>query len=70
MELNREYIFIIYSFTIGFIILLNTMKTKYIFLAFSEGRGVLFYDFVYTLIFCIIIFGLPRFYEGLINQEY
>lgn len=70
MELNREYIFVVYSFTIGIIILLNTMKTRYILLAISEGRGFLFYDAVYSLLIYVILFGLPRFYEGLIYEEY
>ena len=35
IELNREYVFILYSYTIAIIILLNTMKISYLFRAVS-----------------------------------
>jgi hypothetical protein len=69
LNMNREYIFIVYSYTIGLIILSNVMKARKITLAMVEGRGFIFYDPVLILLFVIIIYGLPLIYEGLIHES-
>lgn len=63
LNLNREYVFIVYSYAIGLIIILNVMKASKVIIAISEGRGFLFYDPIYVLLFIMIIYGLPKVYE-------
>lgn len=65
LDLNREYIFIVYSYIIGLIIVINVMKASKIMIAITEGRGFLFYDPIYVILFIMIIYGLPTIYEQL-----
>jgi hypothetical protein len=45
------------------------MKANKIIIAITEGRGFLFYDPIYVLLFVVIIYGLPGIYQLMIDES-
>lgn len=62
LNVNIDYIFLLYSYVVGLIILVNIVKAKNIGEVMVQGRGLIMYDLMYVILLAFVEYGLPAIY--------